>query len=148
MSHPFLDDYLLYLLARASSVASGQFHAELARQGIPVLTWRVLAALHDGPATVGTLAEATLTKQTTLSKALDRMERDGLVRRQRHATDRRQVRVESSGKGRLIAQRLIEKARTHQNDLLSGYAPEDRETLIRVLSGFLDRAEQAKLAAE
>ena len=148
MTEPFLDDYLLYLLARASTAASGQFHADLARQGIPVLTWRVLAVLHDGPATVGRLAEATLTKQATVSKALDRMERDGLVKRTRKAADRRQVTVHSTSKGSTLAIGLIAHARAHQDSLLDGYSSDDRAALIRVLRGFLAQADRGTVVAE
>lgn len=137
-----MDSYLLYLLAQASAVASGQFHAELATRGIPVLTWRVLAVLSDGPTTVGDLAEATLTKQATLSKALDRMERDGLVRRQRTARDRRTVMVENTGKGAITAIDLTARAKAHQEMLLENYPDEDRQTLLRVLRGFLDQTRQ------
>lgn len=142
-SGDFLDGYLLYLLARASSVASGQFHEELAGRGVPVLTWRILAVLHDGPATVGRLAEATLTKQTTLSKALDRLERDGLIRRTRATGDRRQVLVEKTGKGAIWSIDLIQRAKRHQDNLLSDYSPEEQQTLIHALRGFLDLAENS-----
>lgn len=143
----FLDTYLLYLLARASAVASGQFHAELAARGVPVLTWRILAVLHDGPATVGQLATATLTKQATLSKALDRLERDGLIRRTRDANDRRQVMVEQTGKGAVWSIDLIERAKRHQDKLLWPCSPEERDVLINALNGVLELAEKSSADA-
>ena len=45
----FVDDYLLYLLARASHVVSAEFHATLRRAGVAVPVWRVLATLSGSP---------------------------------------------------------------------------------------------------
>lgn len=83
--------------------------AEIARQ-LPNLTgqlgrliWRhakgalprgmanVLAALGDGPETVGRLAERQGIAQPTLTRMVERLESDGLVRRERHPTDGRAV---------------------------------------------------------
>ena len=78
----FTDDYLLYLLAQASAEASAQFHGELKKKGIPVLNWRILASLHpDNMLTIGKLASHALAHQTTLTRAVDRLEKQGLVRR-------------------------------------------------------------------
>jgi hypothetical protein len=54
----FVDDYLLYLLARASHAASAGFHARLKARGVAVSVWRVVATLHGAPegGTVGGLA--------------------------------------------------------------------------------------------
>jgi DNA-binding MarR family transcriptional regulator len=137
----FLDSYLLYLLARASAAASGQFHGELAALGVPVLTWRVLAVLSDGPASVGELARAVLEKQTTLSKALDRLERDGLVVRVKSRQDRRRVAVELRPKGRDLVDRLLPMARTHQADLLRSMPPDRQQALVAALREVLFLAE-------
>ncbi len=110
---------------------------------MPVLTWRILAVLNDKPATVGRLAAATMTKQATLSKALDRLERDGLIRRNRTSNDRRQVVVEKTGKGAVWAIDLIERAKRHQDKLLSPYSPEERDLLISALNDLLDLAEKS-----
>ena len=103
----FIDDYLLYLLARASHQASRQFHAVIKAQGVPVPQWRVLAALDDGPRTIGDLAEITLIQQPTLTKLIDRMARDGLVRRRPHEDDRRKVVVAIAGRGAALVRRRL-----------------------------------------
>ncbi len=96
----FVDDYLLSLLARASFVVSSEFHGRLRARGVSVPVWRVLAMLSGGPETVTALAEACLLQQPTMTKVLDRMERDGLVKRQRMRANRRLVRVHLAPKGR------------------------------------------------
>lgn len=63
--------------------------------------WRVLASLADGAReTIGTLSQLTLTKQPTLSKIVQRMERQGLVMRGNMASDRRQTLVALTRKDR------------------------------------------------
>lgn len=141
----FLDDYLLYLLARASAAASAQFHGELAARGIQVPTWRVLAVLSDGPTTVGRLAEAVMLKQATLSKALDRLERDHLVRRARTGRDRREVTISLAPEGEKLVRDLIPRARAHQEALLARYTSTERTALMTVLRDFLSMAEDEGL---
>src|SRR4051794_41972219 len=86
----FIDDYLLYLLARASHLISAEFHEQLRRRGISVPVWRVLASLVGSAGeTVTGLAETCLLQQPTMTKLLDRMVRDGLVKRSQDTRDRR-----------------------------------------------------------
>lgn len=138
----FLDDYLLYRLARASAAVSSQFHAELAERGVSVATWRIVAVLSDGPTTVNALAGAVMLKQATLSKALDRLERDSLIARARSRDDRRQVDVTLTIAGRALAADLIPRAKEHQDSLLASYTAEQRAVLNQVLQDLMELAEQ------
>lgn len=117
----FVDDYLLYLLARASHQVSRQFHEVVREAGLQVPEWRVLATLADGPVTVGELADVTLMQQPTLTKILDRMTAQGLVTRRRHDGDGRKVLVESTDAGQRTVARLLNAARRHEVDVLAGY---------------------------
>lgn len=123
MSEParFVDDYLLYLLARASHAASAGFHARLKARGVAVPVWRVVATLHGAAegGTVGGLAEACLMQQPTMTKLLDRMAADGLVRRQR---DGRQTRIRLTPDGDRMAAALVAEAREHEAALLARHA--------------------------
>ncbi|WP_431271435.1 MarR family winged helix-turn-helix transcriptional regulator [Dankookia sp. P2] len=96
----FIDDYLLYLLARASHLISAEFQEQLRRRGIAVPVWRVLASLVGSSGeTVTGLAETCLLQQPTMTKLLDRMVRDGLVKRTQDTKDRRVVRVALTTRG-------------------------------------------------
>jgi DNA-binding MarR family transcriptional regulator len=114
----FVENYLLYLLARASHDASAGFHARLKARGVPVPVWRVVATLHGAAAgeTVGALAEACLMQQPTMTKLLDRMEEEELVRRRREG---RQTRVTLTARGARLAGELIPMARAHEAELLA-----------------------------
>jgi DNA-binding MarR family transcriptional regulator len=131
----FVEDYLLYLLARASHDASAGFHARLKARGVPVPVWRVAATLHgaDGGETVGALAAACLMQQPTMTKLLDRMEEEGLVRRRREG---RQTRVTLTARGTRLAGELIPMARTHEAELLARAAA-DLPALKALLRGMI-----------
>jgi len=60
----------------------------------------VLATLGEGPQTIGRLAQREGVAQPTLTRMVERLEADGLVRRGRTAADGRVVMVELTGKGR------------------------------------------------
>lgn len=117
----FVDDYLLYLLARASHDASAGFHAQLRAAGVAVPVWRVVATLYGAPdgETVGTLAAACLMQQPTMTKLLDRMARQGLVERQREG---RQTRIRLTGAGLKLAAEFVPRARAHEASLLAQHA--------------------------
>ena len=115
----FVDDYLLSLLARASFVVSSEFHDRLRARGVSVPVWRVLAMLSGGPETVTALAEACLLQQPTMTKVLDRMERDGLVKRQQDGRDRRLVRVHLAPKGEAMVGDLLAAARAHEAEVVA-----------------------------
>jgi DNA-binding MarR family transcriptional regulator len=119
---PFVDGYLAYLLARASHLISGEFHREVEASGLSVQEWRVLATLADRPdCTIGMLAELTLTKQPTLTKLVDRMAVDGLVRRRAGKTDRRQALISITSRGLALAQPLLERAAQHERAMLDSF---------------------------
>ncbi len=138
---PFTDDYLLYLLARASSLASGEFHAELAGLGVPVPVWRVLAILTgaDGGRTIGEIAARALLKQPTATKIVDRMEEQGYVVRSPSPDDRRRVVVQLTALGNELVTDLIARAQAHETALLGTQTPAEAEILKRVLGQLIDR---------
>lgn len=116
---PFTDDYLLFLLAQASAVASNAFHDELRKGGLSVSTWRILASLFpDLRLTVNGLAQKCLLKQPTLTRALDRLERDGLVKRLASSNDRRQVLIELTKPGFALASEKVAQAQRHEGDII------------------------------
>lgn len=136
----FVEDYLLYLLARVSHVLSGEFHQQLRRRSVGVPVWRVLASLSGSRGeTVTGLAEVCLLQQPTMTKLLDRMVRDGLVTRAQDARDRRVVRVALTSKGEALAEELIRAARQHEISVLARYPEMDSMRLKALLRSVLER---------
>jgi DNA-binding MarR family transcriptional regulator len=136
----FIDDYLLYLMAGASFAISGELHEELRRRGISVPVWRVLGSLIGSTGeTVTGLAECCLLQQPTMTKLLDRMVRDGLVRRAQDQRDRRVVRVALTPRGELLAQDLATAAKQHEAEVLARYPAPEAQAIKDLLRGILAR---------
>ena len=77
---PFVDTYLLYLLAAASRAASAEFHAIVRAEGLRVPEWRVLACLHDHDGLMIThMVDIAFVEQSNLTKIVDQMDENGLV---------------------------------------------------------------------
>ena len=119
---PFVDSYLPALLAQASQLISGEFHRVVTRKGMNVSEWRVLASLAGAPPmSIGELARISVTKQPTLTRVLDRMEPQGLVRRVAHGSDRRITLIEITPKGSRQVAGLVELANEHERRVLEPF---------------------------
>jgi DNA-binding MarR family transcriptional regulator len=137
-AYRFPDDYLPYLVARASHVILHDFHALLKPVRMRVPEWRVLGTLSSGRAyTVGALARATLFKQPTLSKRLDRLERRGLVRRVAGGMDLRHSLVELTARGRKRIGPVVAQARRREKAVLKNHRVRDVKAFKALLKAFI-----------
>jgi DNA-binding MarR family transcriptional regulator len=143
----FVDDYLLYLMARASHVVSAEFHGVLRRAGVQVPVWRVLATLSGSPGeTVSGLADTCLLQQPTMTKLLDRMVRDGLVKRLPDARDRRVVRIVMTPRGESLVADLLVAAKKHEADVLARHPEVDALQLKALMRALIGRHRRGKRA--
>lgn len=91
-----------------------------------------------GPHTLTDLAEAEQVTTATMSKLVSAMEREGLVRRERHATDGRAIRLHPTAKGR----RILARGREQRLDLLEALfeqASDDEVRIVREAAEIVDR---------
>jgi DNA-binding MarR family transcriptional regulator len=110
-----VENYLSYLLARASHLVASEFHEEVRAAGLTVLEWRVLATLSAGDQlSVGALANIVLAQQPTVTKLLDRMVRDGTVERLAAQGDRRRSMVRITPLGRTALGSLLKRSIEHE----------------------------------
>jgi DNA-binding MarR family transcriptional regulator len=97
-------------LIRAERTVVGRIEAELKSAGFPSLHWYdVLLELKRGPEgrlTPREIEEAGLFEQYNLSRLLDRMEAEGLVRRIPYPGDKRRQLVEITEEGRVLQARM------------------------------------------
>jgi DNA-binding MarR family transcriptional regulator len=97
-------------LIRAERTVVGRIEAELKGAGFPSLHWYdVLLELKCGPdgrLSPRQIEEAVLFEQYNLSRLLDRMEVEGLVRRIPFPGDKRRQLVEITGAGRALQERM------------------------------------------
>jgi DNA-binding MarR family transcriptional regulator len=136
----FIDDYLAYLLARASHLISTEFHVVVRRSRLPVLQWRVLATLADGQAlSIGEVAEIVLIPQSTLTRVAERMVQGGLLLRAADGLDRRITRIRLSARGLILAARLVRQARTHEAAVVEALGQADARTLKRILGRLIEQ---------
>jgi DNA-binding MarR family transcriptional regulator len=93
----------IHLLRRAAEEdrAAGLSRARLS--ALSVVVFR-------GPLTLGELAAAEGVRSATMTGIVNGLERDGLVRRRPHGTDRRAVSIEATVAGR----RVLERARSRR----------------------------------
>lgn len=100
--HPdfILDDYPLYNLNRTSATYTQQTTERLKGLGMDQPSWRVLMLLGDkNPSTVGELSRRSVTKISTITRILIRMENDGLITRKPFPEDNRVIEVFITSKG-------------------------------------------------
>jgi DNA-binding MarR family transcriptional regulator len=97
-------------LIRAGREVVGRIEADLKAAGFPALAWYdVLLSLKkapDGRRTPREIEHEVLFEQYNLSRLLDRMEAEGLVRRIPFPGDRRRQLVEITGDGRALQRRM------------------------------------------
>ncbi len=97
-------------LIRAQREVVGRIEADMKGAGFPPLTWYdVLLHLKrrpDGRASPREIEDAVLFEQYNLSRLLDRLETDGLVRRIPFPGDRRRQLVEITEEGRALQRRM------------------------------------------
>lgn len=109
--------FLLHHLVRQRETALGR---ELARTGLTLSQWQVLATLSRlAKATMGEVAAFCATDRTTLTRTVDRMVEDDLVKRDRDVVDRRQVHLSLTAKGLEVYQTALLEV-TQFNDRLAG----------------------------
>jgi DNA-binding MarR family transcriptional regulator len=140
----FIDDYLSYLLARASHAVYKEFEQTVNAAGLASLEWRVLATL-DGveSMTIGDLAREVLAKQPTLTKLIQRMREAGWVECSADAEDARRTRVSATPRGRRTIERLMVAAKAHEKEILATFDASAVETLKAVLRTLIARPEAA-----
>lgn len=141
---PFVDGYLLYLLAAASHALSSEFHVEVKAQGVKVQTWRVLACLIDRPGLMLTeLAQFVLLEQSHLTKIIDQLQSSGLVEKQHNTTDRRKIKIYITDRGRKLVEPLIPSAKSHEQQATAILSREEEKNLKTILHKLIRQQHQA-----
>jgi DNA-binding MarR family transcriptional regulator len=136
----FVDDYLAYLLARASHLISSEFHTEVEASGLSLMAWRVMASLSGKEAlSIQALADIVLAKQPTVTKLVGRMQDAGWLLRCDSAHDRRQSLVSLTPLGRQKVKSLLRQAKQHEQGVLAELGPQAAEQLKAVLRQLIEQ---------
>jgi len=136
-----MSETLGYLLGQANHALYKDFGQQLRAAGLSMLEWRVLATLHDSePLTVSQLAHEVLSKQPTVTKLVQRMADQGWVELLADPADQRRTLVGASPAGRKLVRPLLDKARSHEAQMLRALAASEQVALKKLLAKLAGRA--------
>lgn len=111
------------------------FEGALTQEGATLATWIVLVGIDRGGwDNQRNLAKDLRIEGATLTRHLERMERDGLIVRTRDPADRRQIRAELTPEGRTLHGRLKAVAQTAGGQAIQGLSEDDQANLRRILA--------------
>lgn len=115
------------MTARASAV--------MERQGSPLVHWQLVSAIaREGLHSQVALAARVGMDPAGTSRSLDELERLGLVKRERDASDRRRVSVTLTAKGRRWYDRARDQVMRELEPLFAPLSPREASTLEGLLS--------------
>jgi len=114
MSTAFRHRNLPRLLLQAREAVMAHTRPGLRAHGLSDQQWRVLRVLGEhGVVETGRVAREAYILGPSLTGVLARMERDGLIRRERDRADQRRTVVEATAKGRQLVDTLSHSIETH-----------------------------------
>jgi homoprotocatechuate degradation regulator HpaR len=114
MTTAFAHRNLPRLLLQARESVMAHTRPSLREHGLSDQQWRVLRVLGEhGTVETGRVAREAFILGPSLTGMLARMERDGLVRRERDPADQRRTVVEATTKGLKLVEKLSRAIETH-----------------------------------
>ena len=133
-----LFNFAPYLMNRIMGRYNASLRDEMAGLGLSTPKMRVLAVLSviDGPL-IGELAVYAVVEQSTLSRALDQLVGDGLVRREADANDSRATRVYITDAGRAAFETLWPHMAATYAHMFRGIPDAERHAFVGTLQKML-----------
>ena len=114
MSTPFVHRNLPRLLLQARESVMAHTRPSLRAHALSDQQWRVLRVLGEhGVVDTGRVAREAFILGPSLTGVLSRMERDGLIRRERDPEDQRRTVVEATAKGLRLVAKLSQTVEAH-----------------------------------
>ena len=114
MTTPFVHRNLPRLLLQARESVMAHTRPSLREHGLSDQQWRVLRVLGEhGMVETGRVAREAYILGPSLTGVLTRMERDGLIRRERDPADQRRTVVEAAPKGLKLVEKLSRTIEAH-----------------------------------
>ena len=114
MTTPFVHRNLPRLLLQARESVMAHTRPSLREHNLSDQQWRVLRVLGEhGTVETGRVAREAYIVGPSLTGVLTRMERDGLIRRERDPGDQRRTVVEATAKGLKLVEKLSRTIEAH-----------------------------------
>lgn len=86
--------------------------------------------LRHGILTMGELGQKMYLACSTATDLIDRMERNGLIQRERDTSDRRVIRLKMTVKGNEVIDEVLNARKRYLAGVLANVGPEDRKALV------------------
>ena len=139
------DESMGFLVKEAARAFIRALAPRIARHGISPGQWFVLRILweQDGLSQRDISRRLGIMDPSTAS-TLASLERDGLIRRQKHPTDRRQTLVYLTAKGRDLRDRTLHSARDINALAATGLDPDEVALSRRVLLRMIDNLQNSR----
>ncbi|KPQ08401.1 MAG: transcriptional regulator [Rhodobacteraceae bacterium HLUCCA12] len=133
-----LNNFAPYLMNRIMGRYNLSLRAEMAALGLTTPKMRALAVLAviDG-IQIRQLAVYAVTEQSTLSRALDALAGEGLVRREPDPNDSRATRIHITNAGRAAFDRLWPHMAQTYAQMFNGIDDEEKRAFVRTLQKIL-----------
>ena len=133
-----LSNYAPYLMNRIMGLYNASLRDEMAELGLTTPKMRTLAVLSviDG-LLIRELAVYTVVEQSTLSRALDQLSAEGLIRRENDPDDSRATRVFLTEQGRTAFETLWPRMAESYARMFRGIADDERHAFTSTLQKML-----------
>ncbi|TWO70981.1 homoprotocatechuate degradation operon regulator HpaR [Caenimonas sedimenti] len=139
MSTTFVHRNLPRLLLQARESVMAHTRPSLREHGLSDQQWRVLRVLGEhGTVETGRVAREAYILGPSLTGVLARMERDGLIRRERDPADQRRTVVEATAKGMKMVGRLSDTIETHYEWLEKSLGKQKLAQLYQLLDQLIE----------
>jgi DNA-binding MarR family transcriptional regulator len=122
---------IIYLYTESRRLTKGMA-AQFGLTGPQLTVIKLLEELGD--LSLSSLSERIRAQNSTVTGIIDRMEREGLVKRERSTTDRRMVYIRLTDKGQKLAKEIQVEPMEIFRSALSVLAPSDVRDLLRILT--------------
>ena len=134
-----IDDNLGYLVNRTARLMAQMFSRRLQRHGVALAQWAILLFLYakDGQ-TQRELSRVVAIEPPTVARTIDRMVRDGLVRREPHPHDGRATRIRLTPRALALREELATESMAGNAVAARVLSVEELETLKNLLRRVID----------
>jgi DNA-binding MarR family transcriptional regulator len=122
---------IIYLYTESRRLTKGMAR-DFGLTGPQLTVIKLLESIHD--LSLSSLSERIRAQNSTVTGIIDRMEREGLVRRERSTTDRRVVHIRLSDKGARLAKEIEVEPMELFGGALQSLGKQDLVDLLRILN--------------
>ncbi|MFN3568839.1 MAG: homoprotocatechuate degradation operon regulator HpaR [Polaromonas sp.] len=139
MTTPFTHRNLPRLLLQARESVMAHTRPQLREHALSDQQWRVLRVLGEhGVVETGKVAREAFILGPSLTGVLNRMERDGLIRRARDAADQRRTVIEATDKGAQLVSTLSKTIEAHYAWMEQSLGKENLSQLYQLLDKLIE----------